>query len=214
MSGYVLIVFRRRSTVLALIGLSLALLFPAMAAAACETWRDEYGVYRSNCRFSGDLRLVKDMEVKFLKHRGEYTIHLPDLTPDKYKYYVSGYDVEVSIDIRNDGLAATRATTVAVTLQFWDPSRSTQYGQDSEIIAQVPVINPGTTSRVYVTTLTLPDLINDFDVVAAGAVDPTSTAHPTGTQLESDESDNALMHACRVYGTNPVQIPTPPPVCN
>lgn len=106
-----------------------------MAAAACETWRDQFGVYRSNCRFSGDLRRVEDMEVTFLKYRGQYTIRLPDL-------------------------------------------------------------------------------VNDFDIIAAGVVDPASTAHPSGTQFESDESDNALMHACRVYGTNPVLIPTPPPVCN
>ena len=81
---------------------------------------------------SGDTHLPGGLMVS----QDGYTLRLADLTPDKYKYYVSAYDVDVSIDIRNDGLAATRATTLSVTLQIWDPSRSTQYGQDIEVIAR------------------------------------------------------------------------------
>lgn len=192
-----------------------ALLGPGIGNAACDTSRDRYGAYLTTCYYHVDGKPpTRDFfEVKFLGQRATFVLELPDLTPDKYKYFVSGNSVEVYIDVRNDGQANSRATTALVTLEIWDPARAGQYGNDLEVTAALPVIAPGTTSRVYLTTVYLPNVIEDFDVVAAGFVDPV-TAAPSGNVFESNEMNNAKMHACRVFGTNPVLIPTPPPVCN
>jgi hypothetical protein len=192
------------------------LLLPGVAAAACDTARDDFGAYFSTCRFTTDEKPpTKQLEVKFLSDTPRFVLKLPDVTPFKFKYFVSGRNVEVSVDIRNEGQASTRATSVVVTLEVWDPTGNTQYGNDIEITAPVPVIAPGSDARVLLTTLNLPNAMDDFDIVAAGFVDPHTTAAPTfGTLYESDETNNAKMHACRVFGTDPVLIPTPPPVCN
>lgn len=193
-----------------------ALLPPGIAGAACDTSRDDSGIYRATCRFKIDARPpTNDLEVKFLGDRAQFVLKLPDVTPDEYKYFVIGNNVDVSVDIRNDGQASTRATTVVVTLEVLDPAHSTQYGNDIEVTGAVPVIAPGATARVFLTTLYLPNTVEDFDIVAAGFVDPPTSAQPTyGGLFEADETNNAKMHVCRVFGTDPVLIPTPPPVCN
>jgi hypothetical protein len=192
------------------------LLLPAIASAACDTSRDDSGIYLATCRFRIDGKPpTTQLEVKFLRDTSRFILKLPDVTPIKYKYFVIGNNIDVNVDIRNDGQADTRATTVVVTLQVWDPARSTQYGSDIEVTALVPVIAPGAEARVFLTTLYLPNTVEDFDVVTAGFVDPPTTAQPVyGNLYESDETNNAKMHACRVFGTDPVLIPTPPPVCN
>jgi hypothetical protein len=192
-------------------------LIPAIASGACETRRDDSGAYRATCVFMTNEKppTNQPVEVKFLRDRPEFVLKLPDVTPFKYKYFVSGRSVDVSVDVRNQGQVDTRATTVVVTLQVWDPTGNTQYGNDVEVTANVPVIAPGMDARVFLTTLFHPNIVDDFDVVAAGFVDPLTTASPSyGTLFESDETNNAKMHACRVFGANPVLIPTPPPVCN
>lgn len=192
------------------------LMLPGVAAAACETARDASGAYFATCRFrTNEKPPTNQLEVKFLGKRPQFDLKLPDVTPFKYKYFVSGNAVDDNVDIRNDGQASTRQTTVVVTLQVWDPTRSTQYGTDIEVTAAVPIIAPGAEARVFLTTVFLPNVIEDFDILAAGFVDPPTAAQPVfGLLYESDETNNAKMHACRVFGTDPVLIPTPPPVCN
>lgn len=193
------------------------LLLPAIASADCDTARDDSGIYRATCRFTTNEKppTTSQLEVKFLGDRAQFVLKLPDVTPDKYKYFVIGNNVDVSVDIRNDGQASTRATTVVVTLEVWDPAHSTQYGNDIEVTGAVPVIAPEATARVFLMTLYLPNTVEDFDIVAAGFVDPPTSAQPIyGSLFEADETNNAKMHVCRVFGTDPVLIPTPPPVCN
>jgi hypothetical protein len=192
-------------------------LLPGIAGAACETHRDSSGAYFATCRFRTNEKppRVDELEVRFLRDTPRFILKLPDVTPFKYKYFVNGNSVDVNVDIRNQGDANTRETSVVVTLQVWDPSRSTQYGTDIEVTATVPVITPGAEARVFLTTVFLPNTIEDFDIVAAGFVDPPMTGQPAfGALYESDETNNAKMHACRVFGEDPVLIPTPPPVCN
>jgi len=192
-------------------------LLPGIAGAACETTRDSSGAYFATCRFRTNEKppRVDELEVRFLRDTPRFILKLPDVTPFKYKYFVNGNSVDVNVDVRNQGDANTRETSVVVTLQVWDPSRSTQYGTDIEVTAIVPVIAPGAEARVFLTTVFLPNTVEDFDIVAAGFVDPPMTGQPAfGGLYESDETNNAKMHACRVFGEDPVLIPTPPPVCN
>lgn len=192
------------------------LLLPALAGAACDTAKDSSGAYFATCRFTTNEKPpTNQLEVKFLGDASRFVLELPDVTPFKYKYLVSGNSVDVNIDIRNEGQVSTRGTTVVATLQVWDPTRSTQYRSDVEVTAPVPVIAPGADTRVFLTTLFLPNTVEDFDVVAAGFVDPPTAAQPVyGVLFEGNETNNAKMHACRVFGMDPVLIPTPPPVCN
>lgn len=197
--------------------LSALVLLPGIAGAACETARDPSGIYFATCRFRTNEKPPRadELEVRFFRDTSRFTLRLPDVTPFKYKYFVSGNSVEVNVDIRNDGQADSRETTVVVTLQVWDPTRSTQYGNDIEVTATVPVIAAGAEARVFLTNVFLPNTVEDFDIVAAGFVDPPMTGQPAfGVLYESDETNNAKMHACRVFGEDPVLIPTPPPVCN
>ena len=193
----------------------IALLGPSVGSAACDTSRDRAGAKspRATTASMGS-HLAGIFEANSLA-RGNFVLDLPDLTPDKYKYFVNGNSVEVYIDVRNNGRVDSRATSALVTLEIWDPARAVQYGNDLEVTAALPVITPGMTTRVYLTTVYLPNVIEDFDVLAAGFVDPsTSPQAPQGSVFESNEMNNAKMHACRVFGADPVLIPTPPPVCN
>ena len=98
------------------------------------------------------------------------TSRLPNLHPRKFKFFVTGSDVEIDLDVENIGAQVAAAADAAVMVNFIDPLTGNQ----------------------------LPD------IVSVVMVDPPTAAQPThGPLWESDETDNGLMHSCRVYGPNP-----------
>jgi hypothetical protein len=195
--------------------LSVMFLAPGIAGADCDTSRDDEGNYLATCRYQIDSKPPRDFAVKFLRNAAWIELPLSDLTIDKYKYFVNGLYVDVSVDIRNDGRLSSRATTVEVDLNTGNVTFNELSGSTITVVSPVPVIAPGATTRIYLTTLILDNTVDDFDIFAAGLLDKPTAAQPVyGNVIESDETDNAKAHACRVFGTNPVLTPTPPPVCD
>jgi hypothetical protein len=195
--------------------LLVSLLAPALAAADCDTSRDDFGEYLSICHFGVEGKPpTRQLEVKFLADTARYVLELPDVTIDKFKYYFSGSAVEVDIDIRNDGQVGNASTTFAATIEIWNPANDLRYST-VDVTAQVPAIAAGMTARILLTTFALPNSTSDFDVFIAGLVDPPTAAQPVrGSVWEADETNNAKMHVCRVFGPDPVLDPPPPPVCD
>lgn len=173
------------------------------SAAACDIWRDESG-YRGLCDLRVEFKDKYRLNVEFTAiYQPRYHLKLPNFHPRKFKYYVTGSDVEISVDVENLGDLASPAADVAVMVNFFDPLTGTAMPTTS-YVARTTTIQPANSQRVLITHVQLPNTLQDWDIISVATVDPPTATQPVwGTVFESNEMDNALMHPCRVYGPNP-----------
>ncbi len=174
----------------------------SQAAQACEVWRDDLGHLRTNCKLSlarKDYRL--DVAVEHSVAR--YQLALPNLLPRKNKVFTTMGQVDLHVDIRNDGTKDSLATDVALMVNVVDPA-GVQPTVTHALTAAVPAITVGQTPRIYLGTITLPSTSQDWDLQLISAVDPpTMSSQVWGRVYESNEMDNVRSRLCRIYGPNP-----------
>ena len=59
-------------------------------------------------------------------------------------------------------------------------------------------------TSAYFATINVPNKSQDWDLILLGVTDPPTVAQPVrGAVTESDETNNSLVHTCRVYGPTP-----------
>ena len=177
----------------------------ASLTQACEIWRDPYlGVWRSNCK-GGDFKERYIFEGNFIESaRPRVRLRMPDLRIDKFKFWVSGTQIQIEADIVNDGAANAPASDLAVTVDIGNPLNGMQAVQTIPFVTRVPAINVGVTQRVTVGTISVPSNTQDWDLILLGMNDPqTPTSAAWGAVLESNEANNTRMHTCRWFGPTP-----------
>ncbi len=177
------------------------LLFSGVGAQACDIWRDkELGIWRGNCN-------LKDFLVTqtFIgTYQPRLILRWPDLHIRKFKYYVVGSSVEIYADVENIGMGNAAASTLTVDVSFGNPLTGMQQGNSMQFTVQAPAVALNTNQRVYVTTLNVPNTMQDWDLVLLGVTDPPTMAQPVrGAITESDETNNSSTHICRWYGPMP-----------
>ncbi len=183
---------------------ALLLTFAAsQAAEACEVWRDDLGHLRTNCKLSlarKDYRL----DVAVANSVMRYQLALPNLTPRKNKVFVAtNSQVDLHVDIRNDGSRDSAATDVALMVNIVDPL-GVAATTTVALTAAVPAIPVGQTPRIYLGTITLPNRLQDWDLQLISFVDPQTASSPAwGRLYESNEMDNGRERECRIFGPNP-----------
>lgn len=174
----------------------------AQAAQACEVWRDDLGRLRTNCKLS---LAKKDYVLSVAVAEGypRYQLALPNLNPRKNKVFVTSNQVDLHVDVRNLGNKTSPATDVALMIDVIDPL-GIQASMPQSLVAAVPAIAVGATTRIYLGTILLPNRSQDWDLSLLSFVDPQTAAQPVwGRVWESNEMDNSLQRECRIYGPNP-----------
>lgn len=182
------------------------LLLSGASAQACEIWRDEeLGIWRGNCNLA-DFRKDFMVSQSFLANYDHRMIDFkwPDLEIDKFKFFVSGRDITIEADIRNVGRGNAIASVLAVDATFANPLTGMQQGSSMQFTVAVPALPLNTSQRMSVGIVTVPNNMQDWDLVLLGVVDPPTRAQPVrGSVLESDETNNSKNHACRWFGPMP-----------
>jgi hypothetical protein len=171
----------------------------ATGANACDFIYDEVAkITRGECALTIDRKapLVR-REMALARTR----LPIPDLLIDKLKFRLRGNRLEVYADIHNQGTGSSAATTVVLNVTLMDPLAPGNATTQPLGPAVVPVLASMATQRVLIGAVTVDYSVTDVDVVSAGMVDPVTNAQPVrGSLFELDESNNAVMHLCRVYG--------------
>ena len=174
------------------------LMFSAVGAQACEIWRDaEFGFWRGNCNLR-DFKVAQSFIANF-DHR--LMLKLPDLHIKKFKYTVVDEFVTIEADVENKGGISAPSTPLYVSVAFGDPATGMQVGTALEFTVQVPVLTVNTTYRTPVATVSVPNEMQDWDLVVVGIADPSPSR---GVAIESDEMNNTTSDSCRWFGPNPV----------
>ena len=189
------------------------LLAGANTGNACEIERDFVtGMWRGNCNLTIDPKAPK-VEVPYIDAKtGRIHIRMPDLLIDKFKYSLVGNDLEVYVDVVNEGLQSSFATEVGLTIIVRDPSDH-RVVSTVRPVRPVPALAAGARQRIYMTTVYPNASAQDWEVVTTGMVDLTTVAQPVrGLVIESNETNNGLVHLCIVYGPNPTVSSLP--LCN
>jgi len=192
---------RRRIATLSL------MFFGALAtgsAAACDVWRDEFGFYRGNCNLSVEFKDKYRVNMEFVATlEPRFHFKLPNFHPRKFKYFLTGTDLQIDVEVENLGDLAAPAADVAVMVNIVDPITGAQQAAMA-YTARTMTIQPTSSQRVLITHVQVPNTLQDWDIVSVAMVDPGTPAQPVrGSVVESNETDNALTHSCRVYGPNP-----------
>jgi hypothetical protein len=129
-------------------------------------------------------------------------IGFPDFQPTKIKVLSIGPDrtqVEVYVDIKQSGTVASPAAMVKITATLDVPlGGQPQIQQNS-----VPMLATGTTQRIFVGNVGVPDRDSDWDITINAEVDPPTPARRSGQVTEVSESNNTLSRTCRLYGPDP-----------
>ncbi len=175
------------------------LLSGVSAQAACEIWRDEHlNSWRGNCR-------IRDLQVSQSFIAGlerAIVFKWPDLRIKKFKYFVSGTSIRVDADIENIGLGNAIAGQLQVDVTIANPLTGMQQSATQTFTVPVPALAANSSQRVNVATVSVPNTMQDWDLVVWGIVDPPTVAQPVrGSISESDETNNAKSDACRRYGS-------------
>lgn len=180
------------------------LMCSANGARACDVWIDEpLKVWRGNCNLTVDPKAPKVTEAFVAQARFPYVFKMPDLIIHKFKFLLVGTSMEVQADVRNIGAQSSPATNVGVTVTTMDVSNPAAR-TTAPFLAAVPPLAAGTTQRISLGTVFVDHSAHDVDVATAGMVDQVTAAQPVrGTVFESDETNNSVIHMCRVFGPNP-----------
>src|SRR5918995_1396768 len=95
------------------------------------------------------------------------------------------------------------ASPLTVDVNIGNPVTGMQQSS-VQFTVQAPAVPSNSERRTYFATINLPNRSQDWDLVLLGVTDPPTAAQPVrGAITESDESNNILMHHCRVYGPTP-----------
>ena len=174
------------------------------AAQACDIWTDEpLKVWRGSCNLTIDPKAPKVIEAFVAHGRWPYVFKMPDLIIHKFKFQLFGNSLEVLADVRNIGAQSSPATNVGVTVTAIDVSNPA-LRTTTPMLAAVPSLAAGATQRISLGTIFADRSAHDVDVATAGMADQVTVAQPVrGTVFESDETNNSLIHLCRVFGPNP-----------
>jgi hypothetical protein len=177
------------------------LLLGGVGAQACEIWRDEdLGIWRGNC-------VIKDkyqLSTSFLaNYEQRLILKWPDLHVRKFKFFVSGTSIDIAADIENIGMANAPASVFFVDATFGNPLTGMQQGAPMQWTVNVPALAANTNQRVSVATVTVPNNMQDWDLVLVGTADPPTMTQSRGLIIESDETNNIKNHSCRWFGPNP-----------
>jgi hypothetical protein len=181
---------------------ALLLLLSGVSAQACEIWRDEdLGIWRGNCTIKDKLVL----STTFLaNYEQRLILKWPDLHIRKFKFFVSGTSIDIQADIENIGMANAPASVFFVDASFGNPLTMMQQGASMQWTVNVPALAANTSQRVSVATVSVPNNMQDWDLVLVGTADPPTVAQPVrGLIIESDETNNVKNHACRWFGPTP-----------
>ena len=181
---------------------ALLLLLSGVSAQACEIWRDEdLGIWRGNCTINDKLVL----STTFLaNYEQRLILKWPDLHIRKFKFFVSGTSIDIQADIENIGMANAPASVFFVDASFGNPLTMMQQGASMQWTVNVPALAANTSQRVSVATVSVPNNMQDWDLVLVGTADPPTVAQPVrGLIIESDETNNVKNHACRWFGPTP-----------
>ncbi len=174
---------------------------PAHAAGGCNVYIRE-GVVRGNCDFSS---VIEKVLVRF-----DYTpriFPLPNLRPNNPSYFVSGYNVDVGVEVENVNPIGAFSHDVAVVyaLSQTNPSTGISINRPVPRTARVAGVPGGTSVPVRLASIDLSSLgftrDYDIDVVMMIVVDPVTPARTRGEIIEYDETDNSDTRACRIFGT-------------
>ncbi len=183
-----------------------AMLAAANGAQACDVWRDEIlKVPRGICNLTIDAKAPKVVET-FVGHmRWTPPFKMPDLTIDKYKFEYLNGQLWVYADVENLGSQNASATNLGVTIEVRDSiSLALISSTVPTPLPAVPVVGAGLTERVYLAIVNVDNSMADRDVLVAGSVDQVTVVQPVrGNIIESNETNNGLIHMCRLYGPNP-----------
>jgi hypothetical protein len=177
------------------------LLLSGVSAQACEIWRDkELGVWRGNC----NLRDFLVSQTFIATYQPRLIFKWPDLKIRKFKYVIIGSSVEIYADVQNIGMGNAAASPLTVDVSIGNPVTGMQQGSSVQFTVQTPAVPFNSEHRTYFATINLPSASQDWDLILLGVTDPPTAAQPVrGAITESDETNNMLMHTCRVYGPNP-----------
>lgn len=197
----------RRFRIAATLGLTL---LGAQAAQACEVWRDDLGRLRTNCKLSL-ARKDYVLSVAVAEGLPRYQLSLPNLNPRKNKVFVTSNQVDLHVDVRNLGNKNAPATDLALMVDIIDPL-NLQAPIPQAFTVAVPAIAVGATTRVFVSTILLPNRSQDWDLSLLSFVDPPTVTQSLGRVWESNEMDNSLHRECRIYGPDPNLLG--PEACN
>jgi hypothetical protein len=182
------------------------LLFASLGTAhACEIWRDEvWKIWRGNCNLTIDPKAPQIKQPFIDGTRSPIRFRWPDLTIDKFKFNLIGNSLEVYADVTNIGDQASIATNIGLTVTTFDPRNPVPQATSSLPVVPVPPIPASATRRIYVGTVFVDYSAHDVDVATSGMVDQVTAAQPVrGTVVEADETNNSLIHMCRVFGPTP-----------
>jgi hypothetical protein len=180
-----------------------ALTLGGASAQACDIWRDEdFGIWRGTCSLAEDFRnkfVLSEAFIARFEHR--IRLKLPDLHIRKFKFFVIGTSVTIEADIENLGMANVATSMLAVSVTVANPLTGMQQGQTIPFTVQVPAIAAGSSLRVSVGAINVPNNQQDWDLVLFGVTDPPPNAQATrGVLAESDEANNSHAYSCRWYG--------------
>ena len=177
------------------------LLLSGVSAQACEIWRDkELGIWRGNCK-------LKDFLVSqtFIgTYQPRLILRWPDLHIRKFKYFVTGTQIDIEADVENLGMGNVAASTLVIDVNIGNPLTGNQQGNPVQFTVQVPALPLNTSQRVSVGTVFVPNTMQDWDLILMGVTDPPTMAQPVrGLITESDETNNVRTDTCRWYGPTP-----------
>jgi hypothetical protein len=188
------------------------LLFASAGAQACQTWRDEAtGMWRGNCILTLDPKVAQIKQSFIEAHPQEIRFKMPDLTIRKYIFNLIGNSLDVYADVNNIGDQTASATNIGITVTTFDPGNPAMQ-VTTPMMAAVPSIAAMSTRRIYLGTVFVDYSMHDVNVTTGGMVDQVTVAQPVrGTVVESNETNNSLIHMCAVFGPAPVAVL---PACN
>jgi hypothetical protein len=175
-------------------------------ANACEMWRDEFTkVWRGNCNLTINPK-APQLSMQFMDVVPRPPFPMPDLVIRRFDHFVSNGVVEVHAYVRNEGSQSSFATDVGVTV-------TTINAADGRIqsftlpLTPVNALASMTEQPIFMGVIPVDTAAQDVDLLTVGMVDQLTGAQPVrGTVLESNESNNALAHMCRVFGPMPNPI--------
>ena len=106
--------------------------------------------------------------------------------------------------LRPDRLRSLPHRLLFVDASFGNPLTMMQQGASMQWTVNVPALAANTSQRVSVATVSVPNNMQDWDLVLVGTADPPTVAQPVrGLISESDETNNVKNHACRWFGPTP-----------